>query len=61
MTVLGEKNWPIKTIVTDPLSGERIMCTFTDLDHMLFVVNQWQMTFGADIKVKIKTLGAQDN
>lgn len=61
MQVLGEKHWPVKTVVKDPISGAKIMCTFVDVDHMLLVVNQWQMTFGADIEVKIKTLGAQDN
>jgi len=61
MQVIGEKDWPVKTTVVDPLSGQRVICTFVDVDHMLYSVNQWQQVFGTDIEIHIRTLGAQDN
>ena len=60
MQVIGEKNWPVQTTVVTP-DGERNIYTFPDVECMLFVVNQWQQIFGADIEVHIRTLGAQDN
>ena len=61
MKLLGEKHWPIKTIVTDPTNGEEILCTFICIDHMLETINQWHMTFGGGVDIKIKSCGHLDN